>query len=226
MRISKEDLTKQIEQLLERIIWANDCLLVHKQLNDCRETYLDEMNYSPGFFSVASISILHEMYITVAKLFDADKDSLSVVNILNTCEQNQNYFHTEFRYVFHCAGDEEREPEVICTPTNFPAKITDAKSELARLQPVIKNLTARRDKYYAHIDKKYVLKPNELWKNAPLTYNDVDTLLEYAGRVCNMLQIHITPTRSTTVTHHSNTTDLHILLDFIQRNKNEVISCK
>ena len=210
--MTKEKLVELLENYLWRITRANDCLQVYKTIVNAKQTRLNEMEYACSFFSIAEDSICNDLAMTTAKLFD-EGNTMSIKKLINICNQNRDCFLSEaiIKYQWADAKDKGMAPYRECFPINIDSDIKKAYAELETLQPKIDNLKTRRDKYYAHSDKKYVFEPNTLQNDAPLSFNDVEGLLDFAGKVCNNFLYNITRRRFIPHTYDNN--DLMNLLD-------------
>ena len=217
-KLTKEQLTEQIYNYLWRITHANDCLELYKTIHNATRTRLEEMNYAPCFFSKVRESIRIDLFMTTAKLFDNSKGTMSIKKLLDICSENKHCFPNEYKVnFFNSLCPEEEAGEYQTIKVDIVADIDDANKRLEGLQPQIKNLMTRRNKYYAHADKKYIMDVKKLTSEAPVAHNDIKELLSFASDVCNKLLCNLNQSRF--FTQSSNVDDLMDLLDALHRSK-------
>ena len=205
MSLSKDNLCIMIENCLERIRLAKDYLHLHRILNECQQEWLLEMNKSPAFFQIIMRGLQHSYIMETFKLYDSNKDSLSIEKLLDICQSNSKYFRTEHIDI-HQSVDDNWPDEYITTKINTLDDIANAKVELLNFATKINNLTIRRNKFYAHSDKRYVSNLKSLENNAPFTYGDLDDLLMFANKICNTLLFNLNGRRY--LTQSSNIEDV------------------
>ena len=73
-----------------RIVFAY--LDTYKTLCNNSKEHQDAMNQTPLFFTVIYRSLVHEIMIDMCKLFEDNKQVLSIKKFHSICEQNQKVF--------------------------------------------------------------------------------------------------------------------------------------
>lgn len=130
--ISKDKLTEIIDGLHLQMVWvwlAIDSLDAIKTIDKVK------IKRAQNFMYITHSSLIYRYSMELAKLFD-QKDGLSIYQIRNMCLQNKRYFDAAFDIAEYCK--------------NF-------KKALGQYKSLIKNITERRRKTYAHNDKDYYL---------------------------------------------------------------------
>lgn len=214
--MTRDEMETRLRNLLERITHARDCFELYRYLLQCREKYLDLMNISPGFFQLVEYSLNHTFLIELAKIYDDRKDNKTgLKKLLNQCKQNQSLFMLEYQDEYI---DVETDLPVITGvhTINVLADISLLEAEMENLVPILDNLKARRDKWYAHLDKAYE-DGVKLSEDFPLSFNDVDQLFAFADKVCNRLLMDLT--RGVFLTKSTNALDLRYTFDQLEKDR-------
>lgn len=82
---------------------------------------------------------------------------------------------------------------------------------------VLKRLKAWRNKYYAHWDKEYFLRPVKLSEHQNLKYGDLLNLTKMAAKILN--DYSSTISRSSRALDILGTTDIDVILDILHKYK-------
>lgn len=191
--MNKDDLKKLIVSYLYRIVYANDKFCLYKYLCERKQDRLDEMNIAPGFFSTVFDALRQSFIIEVFKLYDIKSDT-GLVKLLNICRNCYKTFPCKTYNEFHQI--DIKTGETIYTlrdevEINIIQDITQLKNKLSEKEGIINNLRGQRDKYYAHLDKKYFNDDLSISDDYPFSFNDVELLLDFAGEVCNTLLVDL-----------------------------------
>ena len=168
------------------LIEVNDSYLLLKKLKESKKEYLDVMNISPSFYAIVIHSLESTFIMGLSKLYDNDTEAMSIHKIINTCENFAKLFPS-----FH-VNDYQGEDG---NTTVYSEKITiDIHKDIKEMRKLIQNLEkeiyslkGRRDKFYAHNDKKYFANIHRLVQDHPLNYNDIELLINTIGKILNKL---------------------------------------
>ena len=125
-------------------------------------------NRAPLFFSISFDALSDSFSISLAKLFDKDKSAKSIWNLIQRCK-NESHFFPDAKKVKQGLGELEKELEQNCLVDNALC--------------VLQN---RRDKLYAHNDKKFFIKPEKVLEKPLHTYQ-IWELLRWIKRVLMFL---------------------------------------
>lgn len=164
-----------------RIVFAY--LDTYKTLCNNSKEHRDAMNQTPLFFTVIYRSLVHEIMIDMCKLFEDNKQVLSIKKFHSICEQNQKVF---FKVRQNENGD--------CTeiPYNIKNILELAKNDFLKHSKAIKNLKEQRDTIWAHSDKRFVLNPNKVENDSPVEWGVIEQLLQFASDFVNSIIMGLT----------------------------------
>lgn len=172
---TKDQLIAEIEEYMHHIIWAHDCFDAYMSILDCGKEYYDEICLSNTFFTITRYSLISSLLMELSKLFD-QREQTGIPKLID-----------------HIKSSVDVLPKTECFVMWEDSKVVDNVGEMLRLaeetlielQPVIDILRTRRDKYYAHNDKKYFSPDAKLSEELPITQENVEKLLSFASGVCN-----------------------------------------
>lgn len=160
-----EETIVHIEKLLNEVVNVNSKFKLYKYIIERANDNLNELNIAPGFFNLVLDSLISNVIITIAKIYEpSNRSGGSISKLINKIEQS-----------IKSIEDERINIELIKKHRN----------EIEKSKDVIKNLFVWRDKQYAHYDKKYFLGENNLSEDAKLTFGDIINLIEKAGAILN-----------------------------------------
>jgi methyl-accepting chemotaxis protein len=161
----KQEIIIHMERLLNEVANVNSKFKLFRYITERRNDSLRELNIAPAFFSLVLDSLINNVIIILAKIYESyNRSGGSINKLLNKIEQNL----------------ENISDERITINT-----INKHRSEIEEVGGVIENLFIWRDKHCAHFDKKYFLGSNSLSEDAKLTYSDINKLIERAGEILN-----------------------------------------
>lgn len=171
------------------------------------------MNISPAFFSVTTDALISAIILWTDKLFDEHAER-GIFNFLKFIEYNQGMFAIEQlkRRRNYPAGHWMLDRE--------PIKLEKIKADRKRIREFVclQSFQTRRDKFHAHFDKEYFFDRERLANEVPLTWGDLEKVVEILGEIINHYSaaydgqlFSLTP---------MNINDLDYLLDRLHRCKN------
>lgn len=179
--MDKDEFASELRDMLLQLAHINDCFLLHKKLLSYTKTMNREMNVSPAFFQIVMYSLEHTYMMEISKLYDNDGQVQGIQKAINLCEQYSTLFPKERTNVF-LDGEIERS-EII--RIDVLKDIKSARNRLTALEPILKSLRGRRDKYYAHRDKKYIKDLSGLAVANPLSWEQLSELIKTTGEILN-----------------------------------------
>ena len=125
----------------------------------------------------------------LCKAFDQNSRSLSLRNLLDTIETNAHYFEQEgFRERLKDDPFVESLAATARRPDPVPFE-SDKRSVSADANPLVKTLMIWRNLIVAHRDAGKILKGISLGKQHPLSFADVQTLLDTGLQIVNRYSI-------------------------------------
>ena len=83
---------KYYDKLIWEAILARAHLKLNERLDNYRSSYLRELNQAPLFFKLTMLAHYDDALLTLSRILDIHKDSLSIWKFLNFVEQNCGIF--------------------------------------------------------------------------------------------------------------------------------------
>lgn len=224
--MDKDGLVRIAQTLWETTLEANSYYAIIEQINSIGMKYLDEMNYSPAFYTFVDMALRKALFMELAKLYDESKSALNIKELLNHCKNNKSLFsiHREIQYIYEdgikrelnyryrhqlkkseeCIINERVKGEVEKHRRSalFILGLTDDLpvveftleeylelliKKLRTLNKKRKNLTVLRNKKYAHTDKETIHNVDDLYKNNPISSQNVQELLDFSFQVSSFV---------------------------------------
>jgi hypothetical protein len=124
-------------------------------------------NYAPMFFTQTYFAHLYEAQLYAYKLFDSQKDTVTVPKYLVMSGM--------------------RRQEFMASQLEVMDEIAKAGKVIETLRPTIKILELRRHKYLAHTSQHLVFDRDSFLTGEPLNYEMVRAVLMMAGNIVNNL---------------------------------------
>lgn len=218
--MDKDELKKLIENYLYRIVNANDQYRLYCYLHERKADRLEELNMAPAFFSTVFDSLKQCFVIEIFKLYDINSDT-GLIKLFNICMNCSKLFPNKRYNEFHQTDlktgktvDTLRDEIKI----DVMQDINKLRKELIDKESIVNNLRGQRDKFYAHLDKKYFMNKRDLSKDFPVSFDDVELLLDFAGEMCNTLLLDLCG--EAIFYQSSNYDDVKNILDQLHKLKN------
>lgn len=162
--MTRDEFIKELEGYIRHIRSANSYFDAYQAIVTGLYNNLDEINLSPGFFTVAKRSLYHSLMIELAKLFCERKSSERTLSkLLNLLQDNRHLFQDK---------------------SDLTAIIQKANAQLDKMEPEILSLKTRRDKFLAHNDPIYFQNGFTLGNNASIGYGVVFSMLQFSEDLC------------------------------------------
>ena len=188
--MDKEKLIKLAEDLYQSAFDANAYYAIMMQYREMSKKYNDEMNLSPAFYQVVYGALQKACFMEIAKLYDKTKDVVSIGLLLKYCRDNLDLF-PEYRGIVTIKEDGREYPFQVpyqhhLKPTEECFYENEVKSQREILKlfdtPDFEKVPVRvqRNKIYAHSDEKHILSEEKVWDKNPVTYPDIQELIDFA----------------------------------------------
>ncbi|MFC1939001.1 hypothetical protein ACFLWM_02480 [Chloroflexota bacterium] len=180
---------RDYNELILQTLHARAHLELWEQLNDYKDNYLRELNQAPHFFQFTMLAHYSDALLTLSRILDEHKDSLSVWKFLNFAEQNRDIFSNE-AFAQRMRQKPYHKSLIISHTPITHKEIAEDRQRLKNLEVTTSRIMYIRDKVLAHIDrtfysrrggitkKKYLFQRKELNK----IYEVIDTLLTILNR--------------------------------------------
>jgi len=176
------------QKYYEKLIWETQNARAHLKLWERLERYksshLTELNQAPHFFTFAIKAHLDDALLTLSRILDRHKDSLSIWKFLNFARQNPEIFYTE---VFRQRMKDSPYYESLIASHRpiTPEEVNEDRQRLAKLEQTVKNLDKWRNKVIAHIDREFLLTGKIVSKEYPLQLQQLQEVVETLFQILN-----------------------------------------
>jgi len=211
---------KYRKHLSDEVIKLSGFISVFRTLHERRNDRLDAMNMAPAFFR----SVLNSLYSSIVlwsyKLYDENSER-GFCNLLNFVEGNLGMFSkTSFK---ERSGTDENH-FLFRNNSWKPLTIDEIEShrQMIRSNHAIANIKIQRDKFHAHFDSKYFFDRDKLDIDAPVTWNDLDSIKDLSKKLLSRYSkafdgtgIAITPV---------NIEDINGILDIVKNYRDALFS--
>lgn len=154
---------------------------LYRRLHERKEDRLKEMNTAPAFFSTVIDALFSAIVLWVDKLF-SERSERGLVNLLSFIEQHHHIFDIkELQRRKNYPNDhwmlQNRTPVTV-------GSVRADRERIAEFKP-LSSFKRRRDKYHAHFDKKYFFDRTKLQTDAPLTWSDLEQVVQLGKEILN-----------------------------------------
>ena len=166
--------------LIEEACRLASYIALYRRLKERRADRTSEMNLAPAFFSLVFDALNSAIIHQVNNLFD-DKAECGIFNFLKFIENNRDIFRRDRLECRVKHPDAQWISEK--KPITFKMIQEDRKS--IRNLDCLQSVKTRRDKYYAHFDKKYFFDRDRLEGDAPITWRDFNQVLALLEEIIN-----------------------------------------
>ena len=193
--MDKEKLIKLAEDLYQSAFDANAYYAIMMQYSEMSKKYNNEMNLSPAFYQVVYGALQEACFMEIAKLYDKTKDVVSVGLLLKYCRDNLVPYQHHLKPTEECFYENEVKSQreilkLFDTPDfeKIPVRVNLTFSEFLELyqkrfcslSKKQENIRVQRNKIYAHNDEKHILAEENVWDKNPVTYPDIQELIDFA----------------------------------------------
>lgn len=203
-----ETFKNDVEGLLEEVYTLNSFYLLHKHLKN-KTTYeenLNAMKRASAFFQLTMNSFQYSALMGLAKLYEPNSRNSKNIN------KFLNYIEAHHREIFDNSSATKCR---LGRDTDINTSIVRAHMErIEQYQRPINNLIAWRDKKFAHNDKKYFSTERELAKDFPITFGEIEELINLASEILNTYQVGFNGTH--TVVEPTNTFDVDNVIESLK----------
>lgn len=206
----KSNFLNTANNLYEEAFSANACWLLLQQYRKNAQTYQVEMQCSPAFYSVIYHALIDSLFLSLSKLYDwhpnaltlrtliEDIDTLDVSDLHPSALEKYSFCEPGFQHTLKPVEEPFFPKEVsehrkilsllsldqhpLTIDLSLPQLITLYKQRFQSLQnqSVISNLITLRNKILAHNDKPTNFEYDSIWKDYPLSDDNIQALLEFA----------------------------------------------
>lgn len=191
-----------LESLAGDVVDAHIHFRLYRDLSDALRKHRNVVAQSEAFWSLTLQAHLHACVHRLCIVFDQEKSSLHLRSWLVTIKENLHIFDEEnFRerlrdnpFVENLAKDPRRPDEADLDKDIALCTVED---------PLVKTLTIHRGSKVAHRSAKNVVAEKDVGDSHPLTFDDVEALLERSiGLLNKYSQLFASNTYSTQIIGH------------------------
>jgi hypothetical protein len=175
--MDKTEKEKKFEEYREYLIEETMRLVayidLYKHLCDKKQDRLEELNIAPGFFDTVLSALFSGIINWTNNLF-SEKSERGFFNFLAFVENELNLFSKKELQKRRALPDNHRMLN--------REKVTYQTVKLHRKKiksiSLLDSVGIRRDKFHAHFDKKYFFDRDQISKDAPIAWDDIEKLKE------------------------------------------------
>ncbi|WNF36577.1 hypothetical protein RJD24_19480 [Bacillaceae bacterium IKA-2] len=189
----KNQFINDVQNLLEELYQINSFYLLNKYLKEksTNSEFLQAMNKAPAFFQLTIHSFQYSAIMGLAKLFEpASRKSKNIFNFLNFIEANHHKIFSNVSQINSKLGSGNDIDH---------STVKKHREQLEKVESIINNLISWRDKAFAHNDKKYFKSNGLISKEFPLTYKEIEYLIELSADILNSYQVAYNGNRTHTI---------------------------
>jgi len=174
--------SKEFERLLDvlgdDVVGAAIHYRLHKDLRESVARFERELNQSPAFWSLTFGAHIDATRSRLFRVYDQRPDTLCLRNLLDTIRENLDLFGAgSGAFALDVIDRGARPPD--------PAILAQDLALVIPSDPLVKTLVALRGNLYAHRNAKNVALELKIEEQFPLTYAEVETLVNRAVQIAN-----------------------------------------
>jgi hypothetical protein len=178
MKNPKVQLRQYLKTLIHRFLNTRSVYQELKHIHGWRSPErFEAYNLGAHFFEITEYSLLRVVLIEVSMLL-SENEERSIIDWLNKAREHARALGPT-RYSPNSVGG-ERQP---ISEKQYRTLIDSHKERFDFQKQVIDRIKARRDKAIAHLDSTYFNIPQAIDDDYPLTYSDIDSLIDEMSEV-------------------------------------------
>ncbi len=179
-----EDLKKSLEILALEIVNASYFFELYRNLQKSTKEYGVEISQSNVFWVTVLEALQDSWMIKLCRVYDSHSKGLNLYNFLDTIQVNLHLFET---HNFKERMKDNKFVELLALANRMPDEEQLDKDLLfaGTRNPLVKKLILWRGNLVAHRNAKIALGKDEKLNNNPLTFDEIQTLLDNAHEILN-----------------------------------------
>ena len=178
MHNPKVELREYLDNLIHRYLNIKSMNQQHKSILEWKTpTRIEALNLGSHFFLLVAYSLERTVLVELLMLLSQGEER-SLLDWLKKAREHAAAMKPT-RYNPNYSGG-EREP---IKPKEYRALIDDQIAQLDARKNITERIKARRDKAIAHLDKAYFDDPKALYRDYPLSDNDINDLMEVVSSI-------------------------------------------
>lgn len=128
---------------------------------------IDVLNIAPAFFGLTIHALLENATIRLCRLYDSDKNTITITKYINYVEQNTKAIFDEKHY------------------KEIYKIVQESKKKIESFSKEISELKSMRDTALAHNDPCKLTINFDMWSDKDIHIADIHNLIEYGATVVN-----------------------------------------
>lgn len=182
LQISHEDDLKiLLERLVRDLIDAGAFVRLHKHFDQAFDEYQEEVRQTPVFWNLTESAIRESSLIRLARIYDQDHRSVSLLTILHTIGRHAEFFNDDS--VLKRVSEAYKEKFRPGSHQIDEAQLREDIRLVSASEPLVNKLIVWRSNQGAHTSAKPLLRRQE--NLDPLTRDDVFELVDRAFTIFN-----------------------------------------
>jgi len=178
MNNPKVELREYLDKLIHRYLNIKSMSQQYKSILEWKTpTRIEALNLGSYFFQLVAYSLERTVLVELSMLL-SQREERSLLDWLKKAGEHTAAVKPT-RYNPNYSGG-KREP---IKPKEYRALIDGQIAQLDARKDIIERIKARRDKAIAHLDKAYFDDPKAVYRDYPLSDNDIDDLMEVVSSI-------------------------------------------
>jgi AbiU2 len=180
-----EEFRYLLTALLDDLVDARFHFRLHQELAKATEEYATEFAQSPTFWELTFVAHMDSVMVRLCRCYDTYNDpALNLKNLLDTIEANLLLFdEPNFRQRLKGNAFVDSLAAELKPPDR--EQLRKDKEAVSDSDPLVHKLVKWRHNYVAHRNSRFALNPEKLESQYPLSFADVDALLNRALEIGN-----------------------------------------
>lgn len=187
--MSAEQLKVELNQFISNLMYATHSFKAYKNLLKSIREYNQEINMMSEFVHIVLFSLQETFILETYKLVDDDSEK-NLKRFLENCKCNMRLFKQEIRYGF--IDEKDNEVDVCSRKIDILKEVKLIEDELEKYDGLITKLKVLRDKYYAHMDRKYFLNPDQVFTDNHITFEEIEEIQDFMLDSLNVISVALT----------------------------------
>jgi hypothetical protein len=211
----EEQFIKYYDRLILETLHARAHINLWERLEKYKTTgYVDELNQARYFFTFTIKAHLDNVLLTLSRIIDTHKDSLTIWKFLDFAEQNTTIFSTQaFRQRMRGKPGYDENWDRSHKPITLK-EIDEDRHKLESMQHILSNINTWRNKVVAHINRPFLLSGKIVAEECPLK---IQQLHELTGTLFQILDRYSSAFNSSTYAEaYPGEDDIQFVMDCIR----------
>ncbi len=183
----------KLDTLINHELIVNGSYIVLKQILNLQEINNELLNFSVSFYRTVVNNCVSTIFIELAKEYDTSSKTLNLRSLLSDIKHNLHQLHDKSFSINLFSNLDAYYAESLSFDS-ISDFIDYAMTELNSVDEIVQRVKKLRDKYYAHLEKRFAVNPERLFSVNKITYEDLEKLLVLYANICNGLNVFFNDT--------------------------------